>query len=76
MKMQFINGGHRSQPIKQPNAQPNNAQPNNAQPNNAQPNNVINIMSAAKRQSISSRFNMNKNMRTKKTGCGSCSGVR
>ena len=71
MKMQFINGGHRSQPIKQPNAQPNNAQPNNAQPNN-----VINIMSAAKRQSISSRFNMNKNMRTKKTGCGSCSGVR
>ena len=66
MKMQFINGGHRSQPIKQ----------SNAQPNNAQPNNVINIMSAAKRQSISSRFNMNKNMRTKKTGCGSCSGVR
>ena len=71
MKMQFINGGHRSQPIKQ-----SNAQPNNAQPNNAQPNNVINIMSAAKRQCMSSRFNMNKNMRTKKTGCGSCSGVR
>ena len=69
MKMQFINGAHRSRPMVKPQSAIN------AQSTLNNKNNSTG-MSGSKRDPPSNRFNMNKNMRLKNTGCNSCSGVR
>ena len=69
MKMQFINGAHRSRPMVKPQSAINARTTLNNKNNSTG-------MSGSKRDPPSNRFNMNKNMRLKNTGCNSCSGVR
>jgi hypothetical protein len=70
MKMQFINGAHRSRPMVKPQSAINTQSTLNNNKNNSI------AMSGSKREPPSNRFNMDKNMRLKNTGCKSCSGVR
>jgi hypothetical protein len=70
MKMQFIDGGHRTRSTVKPQSAIN-AQ---SMLNNNKNNSIA--MSGSKREPPSNRFYMDKNMRLKNTGCKSCSGVR
>ena len=69
MKMQFIDGGHRTRSTVKPQSAIN------AQATLNNNNNSI-AMPGSKREPPSNRFNMDKNMRLKNMGCKSCSGVR
>jgi hypothetical protein len=67
MKMQFIDGGHRARTVAK-------SQSAISAQSTLNKNNIA--MAASKREPPTARFNMDNNMRVKKTGCRSCSGVR